>query len=113
MCKVKRLYRVIMNISDRVNISELFEEYGLLLTEKQYNMLQLYCFMDLSLNEISEQTGISRQGVRDHILHAVTALENYEEKLSVVEFKRKLSALAYKEGEANEILSDIRKLLEE
>lgn len=113
MCKVKRLYRVTMNISDRVKISELFEEYGLLLTNRQYNMLQLYCCMDLSLNEISEQTDISRQGVRDHLLHAISALEKYEEKLGVVEFKRKLNSLAFEEGDPKEILANIQKLLEE
>lgn len=102
-----------MNILDRINMSELFEEYGLLLTNKQYNMLQLYCCMDLSLNEISEETGISRQGVRDHILHAKSALENYEEKLGVVEFKRKLNSVVFEDGDPNEILANIRKLLEE
>ena len=39
--------------------------YGSLLSEKQRNSLDLYCNEDLSLSEIAENTGITRQGVRD------------------------------------------------
>lgn len=102
-----------MNIEDRVNLSDLFEEYGKLLTDKQYNMLKLYCCMDLSLNEISEQTGISRQGVRDHISHAKVSLEHYEAKLGVVSFKQRLTELAFGDDDSDEALSKIKKLLEE
>ena len=68
--------------------------------------------MDLSLNEISEQTGISRQGVRDHISHGKASLENYEEKLGVVKFKRKLAEIAYSD-DSEDAVTKIRKLLEE
>lgn len=102
-----------MNIQERVDLSELFFEYGSLLTEKQHMMIELYCLMDLSLNEISEQTGISRQGVRDHISHGKASLENYEQKLGVVKFKRKLAEAVYSDVDSKDAINRIRNLLEE
>lgn len=102
-----------MNIQERIELSELFEEYGSLLTDKQHDMIELYCCMDLSLNEISEQTGISRQGVRDHISHGKVALENYEDKLGIVRFKRRLMRAAYSEYGNDKAIEEIRKILEE
>lgn len=102
-----------MKLEERIDLSELFVEYGSLLTDKQREMVELYCCLDLSLNEISEQMNISRQGVRDHISHAKASLENYELKLGVVKFKRKLNELAFSNADSKEAIQQIRKLLEE
>ena len=48
----------------------LFDFYGDILTEKQRKLFDLYYNDDLSLAEISEHVGITRQGVRDGILRA-------------------------------------------
>ena len=50
-----------------LNIALLFDFYGEMLTEKQKDVIDLYYNEDLSLAEIAEHEGISRQGVRDNI----------------------------------------------
>jgi predicted DNA-binding protein YlxM (UPF0122 family) len=79
-----------MQIEDRIRIGRLLGEYGGLLTEKQRTMLNEYCGLDLSLCEIAEQYGITRQAVRDAIRRAVFQLEEYERVLQTIEFKNKL-----------------------
>ncbi|TCT16974.1 hypothetical protein EDC18_101270 [Natranaerovirga pectinivora] len=62
----------------------LYDFYGELLTEKQKKIYECYFLNDLSLGEISEQEGISRQGVYDTIKRTTKLLENYENKLNLV-----------------------------
>lgn len=67
-----------------VQIALLFDFYGQLLTEKQINIVDMHYNNDLSLSEISEQLGISRQGVYDTLKRAEKTLFEYEEKLNLV-----------------------------
>ena len=62
----------------------LYDYYGELLTEKQRTCFDLYYNQDLSLSEIAENEGISRQGVHDSILRAENLLRNFEEKIGCV-----------------------------
>ena len=62
----------------------LFDFFGELLTDKQREYFDLYFNEDLSLSEIAENAGISRQGVRAFIVKAESALNEYEEKTGVV-----------------------------
>ena len=82
-----------MTIEDRFAITELLEEYGSLLTDKQRDMLGMYCEMDLSLAEIAQEYGVSRQAVRDNMLRAIASLEVYESKLGLVKFKGEIAAI--------------------
>ena len=61
----------------------LLDFYGDILTEKQRSDLELYYNDDLSLSEIAEEIGISRQGVRELIKKAEEELLFYEEKLGL------------------------------
>lgn len=65
--------------------SILFDFYGGLLTEKQQEIFRLYHEDNLSLSEISQELGISRQGVHDAVKKAVGALHGYEKKLALAE----------------------------
>lgn len=68
-----------------VQIALLFDFYGQLLTEKQIEIIDMYYSNDLSLSEISEQLGISRQGVYDTLKRAEKTLFEYEDKLGLVD----------------------------
>ena len=60
-------------------MSLLLDYYGALLTEKQKTYFDLYYNQDLSLGEIAEQEGISRQGVHDTISRTEAILRGMEE----------------------------------
>lgn len=62
-------------------ISYLLDFYGNILTEKQKDAIDLYYNEDLSLAEISEYVGITRQGVRDAIKRGEETLVEMETKL--------------------------------
>ena len=64
-----------------VEISMLWQIYGKLLTEKQYEYIDYYYNQDLSLSEIAENDKITRQAVRDIIKKGERKLFEYEEKL--------------------------------
>ena len=63
----------------------LMDMYRHLLTDKQNQYLSLYYEEDMSLGEISEELGISRNAVFDNIKRAVKTLEGYEAKLQLLE----------------------------
>lgn len=71
-------------MENSVKISILLETYGKLLTEKQYSMLDDYYNSDLSLSEIAENEGITRQAVRDNLKKGENKLFEYEEKLGIM-----------------------------
>ena len=62
----------------------LFDFYGDMLTDKQRELFDLYYNEDLSLSEIAEHAGITRQGVRDAIVRAEHTLRQVEDKLGLV-----------------------------
>lgn len=64
--------------------SMLFDFYGELLTDKQREYFDLRYNEDLSLGEIAEQCGISRQGVWDIIRRAETTMTEIEEKTGLI-----------------------------
>ena len=62
----------------------LFDFYGELLTERQKEFFDLYYNEDLSLAEIAENAGISRQGVRDVIVRAEATMQEVEDKTGII-----------------------------
>lgn len=79
-------------------ITLLYDFYGGLLTEKQREMLDLHFHMDLSLGEIAENEGVSRQAVHDVVRRSTAALRAYERELGLVakyrERRRRLEDLS-------------------
>lgn len=62
----------------------LLDFYGQLLTERTRFILELYYSEDMSLAEIAEQEGVSRQAVHDSIHRGIAGLNKYEEKLGLL-----------------------------
>jgi len=62
----------------------LYDFYGDMLTDRQKEFYDLYYNEDLSLAEIAENYGISRQGVRDVIVRAEATLTELEDKTGII-----------------------------
>lgn len=100
----------------------LYDFYGELLTEHQKRIYEDVVFNDMSLSEIAEEQGISRQGVHDLIRRCDRALAGYEEKLGLVrkfnqtrktvEEIRRLAG-AYRESGDAKLVGEIERLAEE
>ncbi|MDO5649834.1 MAG: putative DNA-binding protein [Gallicola sp.] len=74
-----------------VEIGILFDYYGKLLTDKQFEIVDQYYNEDLSLSEIAEIHGISKQAVSENLKRAEKKLYDYEKKLMLVERNQKIS----------------------
>ena len=73
-----------------LDISVLLDFYGDMLTEKQREVIGFYYNEDLSLSEIGEFEGITRQGVRDSIKRGEAVLLEMEERLGLAKRFRKM-----------------------
>ena len=71
-------------MANNVEITILLDFYGDMLTAKQRDFINLYYNDDLSLAEIAENEGITRQGVRDEIKRAEGQLYEMESRLGFV-----------------------------
>ena len=72
-------------MEEKIEQAYLYDFYGELLNERQRKIYEDFVFNDLSLGEIADEEGISRQGVHDMIKRCTKALEEYERKLHLVE----------------------------
>ena len=107
---------------DRIELSILLDYYGVLLTEKQKSIMNLYYNDDLSLSEIAEINNTSRQAIYDLIKRCYNQLQNYESKLELmkndleISNKKKdimllLNQLESKDIHYNKTISQIKKIL--
>ena len=88
---------------------ELFEIYKELLTEKQRELFASHYLYDLSLSEIAEEEGGSRQSVYDAVKKVKKKLFEYEKSLKVREKNNLLKALSEKtkDGETAKAIREI------
>ena len=100
----------------------LYDFYGELLNEHQRGVYEDAVFNDLSLSEIADEYGISRQGVHDLIKRVSNTLEGYESKLHLVEkfmdTKAKITRIdelvdSYLKDEDMSYIHEIKKLSQE
>ena len=84
----------------------LYDFYGELLTKHQKEVYEQFILDDLSLSEIAESAGISRQGVHDLIRRCQKSLEGYEKKLHLVE---RFLSVKEKVGQIDGILDEWEK----
>ncbi len=67
-----------------IRISWLLDFYGEFLTDKQRSLMEMHFNEDLSLAEIAERAGITRQGVHDGLRRGVETLERCEQRLGLM-----------------------------
>ena len=70
-------------MDSKLEISLLYDFYAELIPASQQRVVELYVNDDLSLSEVAEILGISRQGVRDSLARAMTKLRGYEARLGL------------------------------
>ncbi len=109
----------VMEVDKILEQSLLFDFYGELLTDHQKEIYERFVADDLSLGEIAEEAGISRQGVHDLIKRCNQTLKGYEEKLHLVgkflAVKEKIEKIEqlldnYNEENTEELVQSIRKI---
>ena len=77
-------------MAKNLDVIILFDIYGDMLTQKQQDFISYYYNDDLSLAEIAENEGITRQGVRDAVKRAESQLYDMEKKLGFAERTRRI-----------------------
>lgn len=97
-------------MSKNLYISALIDVYGDFLGEKPKSFLEYYYNDDLSLSEIAENEGITRQGVSDQIKRAENRLLEWEEKCHYCEKFMYLKKLASENASLEEISKVINDL---
>lgn len=74
----------VIEMEEKIEQAYLYDFYGELLNERQRRIYEDFVFNDLSLGEIADEEGISRQGVHDMVKRCTKTLEGYEEKLHLI-----------------------------
>ena len=92
--------------SQAYRMALLYDFYGDVLTERQKEFYDLYYNEDLSLSEIAENSGITRQGVRDVIVRAEAILTDLEDKTGLI---KRFHAM---HKQLQQIAEDAEKILE-
>lgn len=93
-----------------LSISKLNDVYGSLLTAKQNELIKQFYDDDLSLGEIAENEGITRQAAHDTINKGVVALKKYESELMLSEILDKLKCIDSSMSKAD-ILKEIDNII--
>lgn len=73
-----------------VEVGQLFDIYGVLLNDKQRDVINCYYNEDLSLNEIAENSNRSKQAISDMIQRSVDKLFEFENELSLLSKRENL-----------------------
>lgn len=94
------------SLEDSINVSMLLELYAPLLTQRQLECVTLYFNEDLSLAEIAEISGITRQGVRDCIRKGVAILHETEKKLNLLAKREAREILYHRISAMLQLLAD-------
>ncbi|WP_031541982.1 YlxM family DNA-binding protein [Mesoplasma photuris] len=97
-------------IEKTIELSMLFEIYKDLLTEKQREYFELYFEEDLSLQEISDELGVSRAAVHDSLNKTSNILINFEDKLKINQKNIMIKKII--ENHAKSENTDVNKIIE-
>ena len=97
----------VIRVEKIVEQTLLYDFYGELLTEHQRKIYEYVILDDYSLSEVAQDLGISRQGVHDNVKRCTRILEDYENKLHLVEkfvsIKEKIHRIKDLTGNCNDL----------
>ena len=104
-----------MNFKKNLQLSNLFEFYGKLLTPHQQNIFTEYYFNNMSLGEIAENFNISRQAVLDSLQKSEKQLNYFENILLISKKYHSLKKLVTEldEQKNSQIISKLKDVLSE
>ena len=88
----------------------LYDFYGELLTEHQKEIYEAAVYNDMSLTEIAEENGISKQGVHDLIKRCTNTLQGYEDRLHMIRRFEAIKGTAEELGRLSDSLEEGNKL---
>jgi len=80
-------------MDDNTKLILLYDYYGELLTDKQKVYFEDYYFNNLTLSEISENNDVSRSAVQKQLKDIEEKLNNYENKLKIIERNKKIEKI--------------------
>lgn len=95
---------------DRVELTNLFDIYESLLTDREKEIFKYYYYEDLSLSEISENLNITRTGVFNTLKKVEEKLLQYEDNLKLMSIKGTLKDLL-KESDIEVIKNKLKKII--
>ncbi len=84
----------------KLQLSQLLSTYGAMLTQKQRDIVAMYCDCDCTLSEVASEQGISRQAVRDAVVKAEKTLTALENELHIAQLARDLLVAVEEENYA-------------
>lgn len=93
----------------KLYFNQLYDYYGVLLTDKQRSYFEDYYFRDFSLSEIAENDGVSRNAIHKQLKLVEEKLEQYEAQLHLLEKRGKILSLL--QNVAEEIRYQVEELL--
>ncbi|MCR5557658.1 MAG: DNA-binding protein [Butyrivibrio sp.] len=91
----------------------LYDFYGELLTEHQKEIYEAAVYNDMSLTEIAEENGISKQGVHDLIKRCTNTLQGYEDRLHMIRRFEAIKDTAEELSKLSDSMTDNDKLRRE
>lgn len=95
---------------DRVELTNLFDIYESLLTDREKEIFKYYYYEDLSLSEISENLNITRTGVFNTLKKVEEKLLQYEDNLKLMSIKGTLKDLL-EESDIEVIKNKLKKII--
>ena len=93
-------------MAKNLDVVLLADFYGEMLTENQRKFIEYYYNDDLSLTEIAQNEGITRQGVRDAVKRAENQLFDMEKKLGFAARTRRINEALEKILESTEVINN-------
>lgn len=101
-----------MELFSKVKYGKLLDIYSSLLTEKQVKQMEEYFLYDLSLTEIAENNNSTRQAVYDVIQKSTALLDEFENKLHILEKFNNINKCLESSVVSEKIRKDIKNILQ-